>query len=197
MTSKLRIPASIAAFAAASLMLAGCSLLGIGGGEESETERAERSEKTEETTTTDDDNSQVEETPEEPFQEPDDADVFALSVGDCITDTDMAGTELQTVPTVPCSQPHTFEVYHDFEITTSTFPGQDSDELMNLVSDGCLGDAFTEFVGNEYGSSSLGVMYLSPTQGSWDNGDRLVSCMAYEGEGSGNVSTGSLEGSGL
>ncbi|KAB1641174.1 septum formation family protein [Gulosibacter chungangensis] len=196
MTSKLRIPASIAAFAAASLMLAGCSLLGIGGGDEPEETRGERGDKvettTEETTTT-----ETEEEEETTFQEPDDSDVFALSVGDCITDTDMENTELQTVPTVPCSQPHTFEVYHDFEITTSDFPGQGSDELLEIVSDGCLGDAFTDFVGNDYSSSTLGVMYLSPTQGSWDNGDRLVSCMLYEGEGSGNVSTGTLEGSGL
>ncbi|MDJ1372000.1 septum formation family protein [Gulosibacter molinativorax] len=198
MTSKLRIPASIAAFAAATLMLAGCSLFGGGGGEDPEADR-ERAEKvdptTEESTTDNSEDLFTPEETEEAFQEPDDADVFNLTVGDCITDTDMAGTELQTVPTVPCSQPHTFEVFHDFEITTSTFPGPDSDELMNIVSDGCLGDAFTQFVGVEYNSSTLGVMYLSPTQGSWDQGDRLVSCMVYEGEGSGNVTTGTLEGS--
>lgn len=193
MTSKLRISASIAAFAAASLMLAGCSLLGIGGDEpEVERTRAEQSEEPSTDTTTESEGP--DETDDEPFQEPDDADVFNLVVGDCITDTDMAGTELQTVPTVPCSQPHTFEVYHDFEITTAEFPGQDSEELMNLVSAGCLEDSFTDFVGLDYNSSSLGVMYLSPTQGSWDNGDRLVTCMIYEGDGSGNLTTGSLEG---
>lgn len=194
MTSKLRIPASIAAFAAASLMLAGCSMLGIGGGDEPE-ETRDRGDKIEEST--EESTIETEEEEETTFQEPDDADVFNLAVGDCITDTDMAGTELQTVPTVPCSQPHTFEVYHDFEITTADFPGQDSDELIDIVSEGCLGDAFTEFVGVDYNSSTLGVMYLSPTQGSWDNGDRLVTCMIYEGEGAGNVSTGTLEGSNL
>ncbi len=110
----------------------------------------------------------------------------------------MAGTELQTVPTVPCSQPHTYEVYYDFEITSPEFPAQGSDELMEIVSDGCLGDGFTDFVGVDYNSSTLGVMYLSPTQGSWDqSNDRLVTCMLYEGEGVGNLSTGSLEGSNL
>lgn len=196
MTSKLRVPASIAAFAAASLLLAGCSAFGISG-DETDEERAERAERTDPTTEQDTTEIEATETEEEPFQEPDDSDVFNLAVGDCITDTDMAGTELQTVPTVPCSQPHTFEVYHDFEITTSEFPGQDSQELMDLVSEGCLGDSFGDFVGLDYSSSSLGVMYLSPTQGSWDSGDRLVTCMIYEGEGSGNVTTGTLEGANI
>ncbi|MGO1543507.1 MAG: septum formation family protein [Gulosibacter sp.] len=206
MTSKLRIPASIAAFAAATLMLAGCSMLGIGGDdpEADDRERADREESAEttddDTTTTDDDEDTTttdDEDDEEAFQEPDDADVFQLSVGDCITDTDMQGTELQTVPTVPCSQPHTYEVYHDFDIETDEFPGQGTSELDEIVADGCLGDAFEDFIGTPFSSSTLGVMYLSPTQGSWDNGDTLVSCMVYEGEGEGNVSTGSLKDSGL
>lgn len=179
MTSKLRPLGLLAAFAGAALLVAGCA----GPAEVEDRERGERPETESQT---------VEETPEETFQQPEEADVFALSVGDCITDEDMMGTEVETVPTVPCSQPHSYEVYHDFDLSNTTFPDQGSDELLEAVSEGCLGSAFEDFVGIPSDQSEYNVMYLSPTQGSWDAGDRLVSCMIYEGDGTGNITTGSL-----
>ncbi|GGI47412.1 hypothetical protein BCL57_002109 [Agromyces flavus] len=116
-----------------------------------------------------------------------DADVFTLKVGDCLEMQE--GEQVETVPVVPCDQPHTDEVYHDFEIADGEFPG---DAAVNTAAEeGCVA-AFEPFVGLPYDSSELYVAWYVPTQESWEGiDDRMVSCTITDPSG---PVTGTLEG---
>ena len=130
------------------------------------------------TTTTEDDSTDGSEN----------ADVFALGVGDCITDeTDMTG-EVSEVPIIDCAEPHASEVFHSFMITDASLP--DDAGIQTIVQDQCL-PAFQSFVGLDYYDSVLEVNYLSPTPDSWEAGDRELLCLVYDP--SGDV-TGTLAG---
>lgn len=104
--------------------------------------------------------------------------VFSLSAGTCFNDPD--GTEVSDVEIVDCTEPHDNEVYATFDIPGSEFPGQFA--VQTDAQEGCI-DRFETYVGSDYWVSALDVSSLSPTSGSWDNGDREVICFLYDLEG--------------
>lgn len=106
-------------------------------------------------------------------------DVFTLKVGDCFNDT--SGTEITEVPVVPCSDPHDFEVFYEFDMPDGEFPG--SEAIYAKGDEACMAP-FEEFVGAAYETSVYDFSYLTPTEGGWDElDDRAVQCYLYEGEG--------------
>jgi hypothetical protein len=114
--------------------------------------------------------------------------VFNLEVGTCFDDTDE--TEVSNVPVVDCSEPHDNEVFAVFDYTeTDTFPG--GTEMNAAAQDLCVAE-FEAYVGLGYLESELNVFPITPTQGSWDDGDREIICALY------NLDlaklTGSMEG---
>src|SRR5687768_8231877 len=81
-------------------------------------------------------------------------DAFQMRVGDCFDDgSAFAGDEVDSVPGVPCVQPHDNEVYAVFNVSSASFPG---DAMAALAHDGCL-ERFEAFVGRDYESSSLDI----------------------------------------
>lgn len=155
--------------AALSLALSGCGALGnlIGGGGND----AQRDEDTGEVT------------------EGSDIDIFSLKLGDCIPQSAMSDGETNESAVVPCSEPHGYEVYHEFELADGEFPG--SEAIQEEVLDKCVPE-FGTFVGLAYEESSLDLTWYEPTQESWDSGnDRLVQCLVLDPEGE---VEGSLEG---
>jgi hypothetical protein len=91
----LRRSLTVLAVGAASLALAGCSLLGnITGGN----------------TDTGDGGTGT------------DVDVFTIAVGDCLNDGGVDG-EVTTVPTVDCAEPHDSEAYASILMPDGEFPG--------------------------------------------------------------------------
>jgi len=119
-------------------------------------------------------------------------DVFSIRVGDCLNSSVMSEqTELQTIPVVPCSEPHEDEVYYAFDSTVpgSEYPGEDA--ILEEADAVCTGDAFTDFVGVPWTESVLEYWPMYPSDGSWASGDREVLCMIYEGT---TMLTGSLAG---
>ncbi|WDG17995.1 septum formation family protein [Microbacterium sp. Clip185] len=104
------------------------------------------------------------------------ADVFTLSVGDCMNNT--SSEEVTDVPVVPCSDPHDTEVYYEFSLPDGEYPGKD--EVYSAAEEGCYNE-FANFVGIAYEESTLEFSYFAPTQQSWDQGnDRLVSCLVVD-----------------
>ena len=103
-------------------------------------------------------------------------DVFDLEVGNCLADFQDA-TELETVEASPCSEPHSDEIFAAHSIPDGDFPGMDAVEATarNL----CIAE-FDEFVGKPYEDSVLGVGFLTPTEQSWNDGDRNVLCTIYD-----------------
>jgi len=160
---------AIVAIAAAGVALSGCSLLPTFGGGSA---------------TRDDDGQVVEGN--------DNTDVFTLQVGDCLNDATAAETVVETIPTVPCSEPHDSEIYASYIIAGDTFPGTDA--VIEEADAACL-EAFPGFVGVDYSESVYYYSYYFPTEGSWANGDREVLCTISEldAEGNGVKVTGSLE----
>ena len=122
-----------------------------------------------------------------------DVDVFELQVGDCLNLGDTG--ELSSAAVVPCSEPHTEEIFHEFQLEDGDWPGEDAVE--QAADEGCYG-AFETFVGTPYEESTLDYVFLSPLESGWNDPgvkDRLVQCVIYEptDEGAADV-TGSLEG---
>ena len=118
----------------------------------------------------------------------DDADVFALRVGDCMASTDEA-TEVQTVPTRPCTEVHDSEAFASTMLPDGDFPGDDA--VTATADDFCAGQ-FQPFVGMAYEQSVLELRYYMPSQESWESmADREVLCILVDPAGG---VTGTLKG---
>lgn len=116
----------------------------------------------------------------------DNADVFAVQVGDCMIAVD--GEEISNVPIVPCADPHDDEVFDAFSVPGDEF---DDDAIQDQAITEC--DAsFAEFIGMSYEDSALDWWPMTPTSESWDNGDREVLCVAFDPTGA--QLTGTLRG---
>jgi hypothetical protein len=103
---------------------------------------------------------------------------FQMRVGDCFDDGSTFGDdEVDSVPGVPCSEPHDNEVYAVFDVTAQSFPG---DAMADMAHDGCV-ERFEAFVGKDYESSSLDIATLYPSRDSWNGqNDREVICAVYD-----------------
>jgi Septum formation len=114
--------------------------------------------------------------------------VLDLKVGDCLADSAPRGEEVSSVQSVPCSQPHSEEIYAAVTLPEADFPGT---EAMDAQADELCTAEFESFVGLPYEESVLYLTYLTPTRQSWSEGDREVVCSVYDPDG--EVS-GSLRG---
>ena len=103
-------------------------------------------------------------------------DAFQIQVGDCFDDIDAKSEEVGSLPGVPCSEPHDNEAYAVFDVTMSSYPG---DEMGAIAYDSCM-QRFEGFVGLEYEASTLEIMTLFPTVESWQQNDREVVCALYD-----------------
>jgi hypothetical protein len=121
----------------------------------------------------------------------DDADVFALTVGDCTNDADSTTGEVSSVDAVPCVDAHDNEVYAAFDLPGGAFPG--TTEVQDLADEGCLAE-FEPFVGAAYETSRYALYTLAPTATSWASGDQEVLCLLYDVDGV--QLTGSAAGTG-
>ncbi len=155
---------ALLAVGAATVALSGCSILNslTGGGQP-----------------TRDDSGEV-------IEGNDTTNVFTLQVGDCLNDA-IASETVETIPTVPCSEPHDSEIYASIIMSGDTYPGQDA--VIAEADAACL-DAFEGFVGISYAESLYFYSYYFPTEGSWSNGDREILCTLYDETGQ---ITGSLQ----
>lgn len=136
-------------------------------------------------------------------------DVFTLRQGDCLddaptaaaneqdaadahpaSDDDTRGRQVGDVSTVPCSEPHDFEVYATPTLTGDDFPG---DDAVDAQADDLCGRAYGPFVGFDYQDSIYDYQGYKPTSDSWSTGDRTVDCIIGDPAG---TTVGSLAGIG-
>jgi len=106
----------------------------------------------------------------------DDTSVFNLEVGDCFNDDPAASDVVSDVATVDCAEPHDNEIYFQFSMTESAFPGREA--TIQAAGNRCL-DEFDAFVGKSYETSDLEIFPITPTAESWEQGDRIVYCAIY------------------
>jgi hypothetical protein len=105
--------------------------------------------------------------------------VLELHIGDCVQLPD--AVEVASVEGVPCADYHDAQVYTQFPLAGSSYPGASTAEQQ--AGQGCY----------ERWSAALGTTYeddfdrdfttLYPTPGSWDAGDRTVSCLVVAIDG--------------
>lgn len=159
-TTRSRALTAAGLVASAGLLLTGCSMLPGSAPERDETGQITESQ--------------------------DNADVFAIEVGDCLNET--TGTVVSSVPVVPCGEPHDEEAFFAFNLTDADLPG---DDAIAEQAEATCGPEFESFIGLAYDQSTLDWYYYSPTSSSWADGDREVLCIALDPAGQ---VTGSLAG---
>ena len=165
-TARLRTGLMIAAFSVGALTLSGCTSLS-----DLFPPEAARDAETQE------------------ISEAGKADVFSLAVGDCFNDQN--ADEVESVTALPCADAHDYEAYFAFDVSEDgAFPGDDA--LAQTAEEGCVAE-FAAFVGKSYEESTLDFNYLSPSEGSWDSGDREILCLVMGAD----KTTGSLAGTGV
>ncbi len=107
-------------------------------------------------------------------------DIFALKVGDCIAE-DGGGGEVTEIKVVPCSEPHSDEVYYEFTMPDGAFPSDDAFD--SAFFEKCI-PAFENFVGISVEETELAAYPMLPTEGSWEqHNDRVVQCLIYDPAG--------------
>jgi len=102
--------------------------------------------------------------------------VFDLRPGDCIGDTSQLAGDVDTVPLVPCDEPHTQEVFALFLHPDDAYPGPGP--VATFADFSCL-QALETIVGPTATSKDgLAFSYLLPTESGWTNdGDRTIICV--------------------
>lgn len=116
--------------------------------------------------------------------------VFDLEVGDCFSESE---EELETVTVVDCETAHVYEVYHVFDHEAGddeAYPGDT--EILEYADTECQ-VPFEDFVGLDYQSSQWYITSVTPSQETWDQGDREIVCTVNLEDGS--EVTGSAGGS--
>ena len=116
----------------------------------------------------------------------DEGNVFSLGVGDCFTSIE--STEISDVPLVDCAEPHEHEVFAIWSVGTP-LPTQDA------MNQGCV-DRFEDVIGLPFEESEIWAAAITPTEESFESGDREVICYSYEFDESGEIAqvTGSVLG---
>lgn len=108
-----------------------------------------------------------------------------IKVGDCLND--LKEGDVKNVAAVPCAQPHSAEVYAEFTLTGTTYPGEDA--VVKKAEDGCSTRFETAIATKYLEDDTIGIFYLYPSTDTWKTGDRKVSCIA---EKTGGTLTGSI-----
>jgi hypothetical protein len=116
---------------------------------------------------------------QEPPPGAEEVNMFDLGVGDCLTEV-QAGEEIVNVQTVPCSEPHSAEIYAVVTLPEGDFPGDEA--IDTQAEDVCVGE-FEGFVGLPYAESVLEFNYAVPVEESWAAGERGVACVVYDPDG--------------
>jgi hypothetical protein len=99
-------------------------------------------------------------------------EVIRLEVGDCLDQSELEGTEVTSVETKECTEPHDAEVFASVEHADGEYPGREGIE--EFAEKECTA-RFEEFVGMTYAESELYFSTLSPTEEGWDEADDRTS----------------------
>lgn len=117
-------------------------------------------------------------------------DVFSLEVGDCLMVEDDGSGTVTTSPKVPCEEPHEAEVFTLVNTELDEFPG--TEQMFEYAHDACE-PHLKGYLGGDYRESGLLVWAYTPTEASWEAGDREVICILSTMD---EPLVGSMKGSG-
>jgi hypothetical protein len=105
-----------------------------------------------------------------------------IGPGDCWVDPAAGGDAIDSVPEIPCAEPHTFEVFAAFDLTGAAGDPYPTETIAGSAETGCR-NRLGAYTGVAYADSPLDVWPLYPTGSSWAEGDREVICSLYAVDG--------------
>jgi hypothetical protein len=109
---------------------------------------------------------------------------FDVAVGDCFDTPAAEDGEVSQLVTVSCDEPHDNEAYFLFDLEgddDDEYPGESAIDDLGVA--GCS-EEFEDYVGTPIEESSLtGVPLLTPSEDSWEDGDREVVCVVFATNG--------------
>jgi len=97
-----------------------------------------------------------------------------VEVGDCIAEIPQEA-RVETVETVDCRQPHAGEVYAQLAVPDVDFPGEDA--IVEKYASRCEPE-LASYSPAAAQDMSISLVYLHPTEETWERGDRAVHCIA-------------------
>jgi hypothetical protein len=98
--------------------------------------------------------------------------VFSLKFGTCFDNPN--ASSVTTVTSVPCDQAHNAQVFGQFHVKGSAYPG-DSSVKQDALSD-CNGSAAGNLDRSKI-NNAMTIKFIYPLEGSWDLGQRTISCL--------------------
>lgn len=107
-------------------------------------------------------------------------------IGTCLNIADTVGAEIDSLPTVECTESHTHEIYAVLDSEAETYPGFEALEAEAQVR--CL-EEFEPYVGISAFDSNLFYSWMVPTLASWEDtdigerGDREILCVVGSKDG--------------
>jgi putative regulator of septum formation len=111
--------------------------------------------------------------------------IFQLHTGQCLNSS---SNGISGVHVLPCSQPHSGEVFGTFQVAGHRYPG--SAVLQREASGGCV-SRLSGYLNPQLSASSLTESYVYPDSGAWAAGVRTVVCTVRSTAG---PLTGSVRG---
>ena len=105
-----------------------------------------------------------------------------LKAGDCVSDIATDTQDSQKVATeatvVDCSTPHQYEMVGTGDTTASTFSEADTSTEMSKICEPLV----TSYVGSPSKANSYRILAVTPSQETWDQGDRTFVCFAQNSD---------------
>ncbi len=96
-----------------------------------------------------------------------------VKAGDCLTELPASGLVL-TVDTAPCGEPHEGEIFAVMNMPDGDFPGQSAiEEYQNKCA-----PELAKYSPEAARDPEVGLFVLYPSEDSWREGDRTVTCIA-------------------
>jgi hypothetical protein len=96
-----------------------------------------------------------------------------VKAGDCLKELPASGLVI-TVDTGPCGEPHTGEIFSVMKMPDGDFPGQFAiEEYQNKCA-----PELAKYAPDAAEDPDVGLFVLYPSEDSWGQGDRIVTCIA-------------------
>ncbi len=96
-----------------------------------------------------------------------------VKAGDCLKELPSSGLVI-TVDTAPCGEPHTGEIFSVMTMPDGDFPGQFAiEEYQNKCA-----PELAKYAPDAAADPDVGLFVLYPSEDSWGQGDRIVTCIA-------------------
>ena len=104
-----------------------------------------------------------------------------LAVGDCFVMSEE--TEINRLDTPSCSEPHDGQIIGTTSVNNISYPADELDPVWGTAFESCLSIAETSVTRSEALPADTFIEMFTPTQQSWDEGDREVICVIFAPSG--------------